>query len=52
MNASAQASPIERTVCDYDHLGLVLAARHRVGAGHIHDVLQSARARRLARGGR
>ena len=31
------------TVCDYDHVGRVLAARLRAGPGHIHDVLQRRR---------
>lgn len=30
---------VGRTVCDYEHLGRVLAERHRRGMGYIRDVL-------------
>ena len=51
MIACHTARPVEKTVCDYDHLGRVLAARHRVGPGYIRDALANARARRNITGG-
>jgi hypothetical protein len=46
MIACRTAMPVEPTVCNYDHLGRVLAERHRVGPGYIRDTLIYAKARR------
>ncbi len=46
MIACRTANPVEPTVCNYEHLGRVLAERQRVGPGYIRDALIYAKARR------
>ena len=41
---------VGKTVCDYEHLGRVLAERHRRGRGYIFDVLDRSRPTNRARG--
>lgn len=36
---------VSKTVCDYAHLGQVLATRHRLGPLYIWDVLDRQRGR-------
>lgn len=42
-------SLVDHTVADYEHVGRVLAARLRVGPGHLFDVRERAKARRKFR---
>lgn len=44
------AQPKFLVMVDHDHVGRVLAERHRCGKGHVYDVLQKARERNRLRG--
>lgn len=45
--AALSSNPlVGKTVCDFQQLGLVLAARHRLGLAHVYDVRERAKARR------